>query len=146
MKTINQSSRFFKDRDFPKITENAMLMKSKIDDFKKVVPVAIALRKKGMKERHWESLSKESGIEIAPDEGFNLQKVIDLGMVEHADACEDIGEKAFKEFNIEKNLIKMKGEWEGQEFQLPQFKQTTTNYITGYEDAIQMLDEHIVTT
>lgn len=146
MKTINQASRFFKDRDFPKITENAMLMKSKIDDFKKVVPVAIALRKKGMKERHWESLSKESGIEIAPDEGFNLQKVIDLGMVEHADACEDIGEKAFKEFNIEKNLIKMKGEWEGQEFQLPQFKQTTTNYITGYEDAIQMLDEHIVTT
>lgn len=119
MKTINQASRFFKDRDFPKITENAMLMKSKIDDFKKVVPVAIALRKKGMKERHWESLSKESGIEIAPDEGFNLQKVIDLGMVEHGDVCEDIGEKAFKEFNIEKNLIKMKGEWEGQEFQLP---------------------------
>jgi hypothetical protein len=40
-------------------------------------------------------------------------------MVEHGDVCEDIGEKAFKEFNIEKNLIKMKGEWEGQEFQLP---------------------------
>jgi len=122
MKTINQASRFFKDRDFPKITENAMMMKSKIDDFKKTVPVAIALRKKGMKERHWESLSKETGIEIAPDEGFNLQKVIDLGMVDHADTCEDIGEKAYKEFNIEKNLIKMKADWEGQDFQLPQFK------------------------
>lgn len=121
-------------------------MKDKIDEFKKVVPVAIALRKKGMKDRHWEALSKETGVEIAPEEGFCLNTVIEKGMVEHAETCEDIGEKAYKEFNIEKQLAKMKGDWEGLEFSLPQFKSTTTSYITGYDDAIQMLDEHIVTT
>lgn len=136
LKTINQANRYFKDRDFPKIAENANIMKEKIDEFKKVVPVAIALRKKGMKERHWEALSKETGIEIAPEEGFTLNTVIEKGMVEHAEVCEDIGEKAYKEFNIEKSLVKMKAEWEGADFSLPQFKSTTTSYITGYEDAI----------
>lgn len=121
-------------------------MKDKIDEFKKVVPVAIALRKKGMQDRHWDALSKESGIEIRPEEGFCLNTVIEKGMVEHSELCEDIGEKAYKENNIEKSLKKMKSEWEGCDFSLPQFKQTTTSYITGYEDAIQMLDEHIVTT
>jgi dynein heavy chain len=146
MKTMNQAARYFKDRDFPNITENAAMMKEKIDDFRKVVPVAIALRKKGMKERHWEALSKETGIEIKPEEGFCLNTVIEKGMVEHADVCEDIGEKAYKEFNIEKSLKKMKDDWEGLDFNLPQFKQTTTSYITGYDDAIQILDEHIVMT
>jgi dynein heavy chain len=29
---------------------------------------------------------------------------------------------------------------------LPQFKTTTTNFIAGFDDAVTMLDEHIVTT
>jgi len=121
-------------------------MKEAIDGFKKVVPVALSLRKQGMQDRHWTALSEATKIQIAPTEGFNLNKVIELGMVEHADTCEDVGEKAYKEHNIEKSLKKMKGEWAGQDFVLPQFKNTTTSYITGFEDAIQILDEHIVTT
>jgi len=122
-------------------------MKGAIDDFKQVVPVALALRKQGMQDRHWAALSESTKIQIAPTEaGFTLNKVIDLGMVEHAETCEDIGEKAFKEHNIEKSLKKMKLEWAGQDFTLPQFKSTTTCYITGFEDAVQILDEHIVTT
>jgi hypothetical protein len=39
----------------------------------------------------------------------------------------------------------MQADWAGVNFKLPQFKTTTTSYISGFEDAIQMLDEHIVT-
>jgi len=122
MKTIKSAVRYFKDKDFPKITTNANQISDEIDGFKKVVPVAIALRKKGMKDRHWEMLSKETKVEIAPCEGFNLNMVIEKGMVDFADTCEDIGEKAYKEYNIEKSLAKMKGDWIGQDFILPQFK------------------------
>lgn len=80
-------------------------------------------------------LSEETKVEIGPCEGFNLNMVIEKGMVEHAEICEDVGEKAYKEYNIEKSLAKMKGDWEGQDFILPQFKNTTTSYITGYDDA-----------
>jgi len=57
-------------------------MKGAIDDFKQVVPVALALRKQGMQDRHWAALSERTKIQIAPTEaGFTLNKVIDLGMV-----------------------------------------------------------------
>ena len=40
----------------------------------------------------------------------------------------------------------MKGEWEGLAFMLPKFKQTPTCTIAGFDDAINLLDEHIVAT
>jgi dynein heavy chain len=37
----------------PKIFDIATEMKKHVDDFKPIVPLAVALRKDGMKERHW---------------------------------------------------------------------------------------------
>jgi len=45
--------RFFRDKDLPKITNIADSMKKKIEKFKDMVPLAVALRKDGMKDRHW---------------------------------------------------------------------------------------------
>jgi len=39
----------------------------------------------------------------------------------------------------------MKKEWEGLNFLTPKFKNTTTTTIGGFDDAITILDEHIVT-
>lgn len=44
------------------------------------------------------------------------------------------------------SLRKMQNDWLGQVFLLPQFKNTDTRYISGFEEAVQMLDEHIVNT
>ena len=54
LKTINQTFRYFKDKEFPKILANAQSMKDKIDEFKPVVPLALSLRKQGMVDRHWD--------------------------------------------------------------------------------------------
>lgn len=146
-KTIVATARVFNTQgDKPKILEIAKGLKAKIDDFKPVVPVACALRKKGMVDRHWEEISKGVGFDIKPVEGFTLNSVIDMKMVEHTQVCEDVGEKAFKEYGIEQSLAKMKAEWEGSNFSLPEFKATGTSYITGFDEAIQRLDEHIVNT
>jgi dynein heavy chain len=37
-------------------------MKKQIDAFKPIVPLAVALRKDGMKDRHWNAISASSGI------------------------------------------------------------------------------------
>ncbi len=71
-KLINQTYRYFRDRNAPKIFEIAEKMKQQIDTFKPVVPLAVALRKEGMKERHWKAISEGSGIECYPDEDFTL--------------------------------------------------------------------------
>jgi dynein heavy chain len=145
-KNISTVVRYFKDKPFPKITENALAMKAAVDAFKPVVPVALALRKEGMRDRHWDQLSTSVGFDVRPVEGFTLTSLVDLGLLAHAEVAEEVGERAFKEHHIETSLKKMQAAWVGQDFKLPPFKSTGTWYIAGFEDAVQMLDEHIVTT
>lgn len=42
-----------------------------------------------------------------------------MGLVDHLTICEEVGERASKEYNIEKSLKKMKGEWEELDFRCP---------------------------
>ena len=106
-KVMSQVQRFFRDKDFPKITKIAETMKRNIDDFKPYVPLAVALRKDGMKDRHWDQISGKVGFDIRPVEGFNLTSIIDADMLKHIETCEEVGERAYKEFHIEKSLNKM---------------------------------------
>lgn len=82
-KTMAGVARIFKTQDKPKILNIASAIKEKCDEFKPVVPIAVALRKKGMVDRHWDEISKEVGFDIRPVEGFTLNSVIDMGMVSH---------------------------------------------------------------
>jgi dynein heavy chain, axonemal len=86
--------RFFRDREMPKIFQITEKVKKEIDSFKPFVPLVVALRKDGMKDRHWKAISEESGIDCYPDDDFSLEKLIDLGMVQHVGICEEVGEKA----------------------------------------------------
>ena len=47
------------------------------------VPLIIALRQKGLRERHWEAISAKSGKKVAPDESWTLQTVFDLKLEEN---------------------------------------------------------------
>jgi dynein heavy chain len=155
LKDISWVARYFKDKPFPKITEDALAMKAQVDAFKPVVPLALSLRKAGMRERHWDQLTTAVGFDVRPPDepqtnedgtpAFTLTSLVDLGMLKHVDAAEEVGERAFKEHHIETSLRKMKAAWAGVNFTLPTFKNTGTSFISGFEDAIQMLDEHIVT-
>lgn len=75
-------------------------MKKKVEEFMPYVPIAVSLRKDGMKDRHWEQITEKTGIVVKPDDDFTLQKVLDLGLVEYTDVCVDVGERAEKEYNI----------------------------------------------
>jgi hypothetical protein len=44
------------------------------------------------------------------------------------------------------SLLKMKKDWENIEFNLIAFKNTGTFSVAGFDDAMAMLDEHIVMT
>ena len=121
-------------------------MKNQIEEFKPIVPLAEALRKDGMLDRHWEALSTAVGFAIKPDEDFTLTTCIKLGMKKFVAVAEDIGEKAFKEFHIRRSLDNMKKAWENQVFNLPRFKNTSTCTISGFDEALNLLDEHIVST
>lgn len=152
-KTMQKTLSYFKARDFPKITAIAQHMKDEIDKFRPVVPVAVSLRKDGMYDRHWQQLSeniqkesKDPTFKVYPEPGFTLTNAIEKGLCNYTTICEEVGDRASREYAIEQTLNRMKKDWTGVEFQLPQFKSTTTSYISGFDDAMNMLDEHILTT
>jgi len=78
LKNISQSNRFFgQDNEetrqkFKDLAPIAKTIKEDIDAFKPIVPLAEALRKDGMFDRHWKELSDAVGIDIKPEEGFTL--------------------------------------------------------------------------
>ena len=106
----------------------------------------MALRNAGMRERHWQQLSELMEKEVNPDQkDFNLQAFLDAGMLGKCEKVEIIGDKAGKEFSLEKQLEKMKKEWEPVEFSFDEKYRTTGTYILkGSEDAMAILDEHTV--
>jgi dynein heavy chain len=82
-KSLAQVLRVFKDRDamqFAPMIKIADKIKACIDEFKPKAPLLVALRKQGMKDRHWAEISEKVGFEINPDiEGFNFQMILDKG-------------------------------------------------------------------
>jgi dynein heavy chain len=69
-----------------------------------------------------------------------------MDLQKYSEICVDVGEKAGKEYNIEMSMAKMKKDWENVEFRLIPFKLTGTYSVAGFDDAMAMLDEHIVLT
>lgn len=117
-----------------------------MEEFKPFVPLAMALRTEGMKDRHWEGISEKVGFEVKPFEGFTFNQCLQMDLYKFSEEIVDIGEKAAKEYNIEQSLVKMKRDWETIDFNLLPFKTTGTFSVTGFDDAMAMLDEHIVLT
>jgi len=79
-KTILRTASYFKAKSLPKILDIANEMKDKIDGFRKYVPLAVALRKEGMYDRHWDQISAGVGFDIRPTEDFTLTTVIEKGL------------------------------------------------------------------
>ena len=47
-------------------------VKGQLEEFKPKVPLMVALRKQGMKDRHWQNISDKMGKEVKPAPGFTF--------------------------------------------------------------------------
>jgi len=68
--------------DILKIADN---LKNDVEDFAPQVPVVMALRTEGIKDRHWTKLSESLGQPIKPYEGFTFQKCMDMKLLEYTE-------------------------------------------------------------
>jgi dynein heavy chain len=72
IKTLNKVIRIFKEKDQTGILKIANQVKSELTEYQPFVPLALALRKDGMKERHWDLVTKKVGFKVEPYEGFTF--------------------------------------------------------------------------
>eukprot|EP00435_Cladocopium_sp_Y103_P028929 s186_g7.t1 len=119
-----------------------------MDDFAPKVPLVVGLRNQGMADRHWEQVSNLIGSTVHPSmENFTLNNFIELGLVNHAAAVADIGDRAGKEQNIENQLKNMQAAWDKVYFDCSEPYRTTGTYILkGADEVMAVLDEQIVVT
>lgn len=71
-----------------------------------------ALRNPGMKARHFEELSKETGIQMELTPTLTFKSLVFLGVMNYEDTVKAVAEAAAKEYLIEGALDKMMAEWE----------------------------------
>ena len=86
-KTISQVLRHLRSREINAVLPVAEKIKAEIDYFKQFVKIAVALRKPGMKGRHWDQITNKVGFEVRPHEGFTLTTVIEMGLKKWEEFC-----------------------------------------------------------
>eukprot|EP00495_Collosphaeridae_sp_1-RS-2012_P006523 TRINITY_DN6123_c0_g1_i1.p1 TRINITY_DN6123_c0_g1~~TRINITY_DN6123_c0_g1_i1.p1 ORF type:complete len:302 (-),score=57.07 TRINITY_DN6123_c0_g1_i1:23-928(-) len=146
-RNIGKSSRAQSIRSNPEVCAIAKRVDEQITDFKPYMPIILALAQDGMRDRHWEKLSEQLEMDIKPGDNFTLQYCLEeLKLEEHIPVLTKEGDKAAKEYQIERALDKMEDEWIGFEFMVDPYKNTKTYRLLGADDVMQQLDEHRVTT
>ena len=145
IKNLNFSIRYFKDKGIQHIQKIAETIKYQIDEFRPKVPLLSALRKNGLRDRHWRQISDKVGFEVYPDADFTFNQALSMNLMKYSDTCIEIGEQATKEFAIEKSLKEMMKVWEGIKFEFTEFKPNLW-IIKSFDDVIAAVDDHIATT
>lgn len=97
--------------------------------------------------RHWRELSAETGVKLNPDNNpdFSFEWLLEQGMMSNLQVCQKVGEKAKKEFQIERSLVEMEEVWAKEDFVIEAFKKNM-NVIKGFDAVEEILDEHLATT
>jgi len=137
------------DEDLKNIVGIAEQIKTELEEFKPYLPLVTGLRNEGMRERHWQQISEKCSVTVGPemDGGFTLKRLIDVGLLDYVNEVAEVGDRAGKEFTLEKTLNKMKEDWEPLLFDLSEkYRKTNTYILKGDGEAMVLLDEHIVTT
>lgn len=99
-----------------------------MDEFKPYVPLIQALRNPGMKDRHFEYLSAQTGIQMALKPTITFKSLLILGVMEFEELIKTVSETAAKEYATERTLNKMIEEWEAIVMEILPYK-TTGKYV-----------------
>lgn len=144
--SIQKAFKYFSTAGNDACSEIAETIKGQIEAFKPYVPLIVALRCPGMKERHWANISEKLGFSLEPDASFTFQTVLELNLVDHLEAICKVSESATREYQIEQALFNMKGQWQNVDLQIVSYRETGTSVLKGVDEIQAILDEHITMT
>lgn len=83
-----------------------------------------------MKARHFEELSKQTGIQIALTPNLTFKNLLILGIMKFEETVKTIAESAAKEYAIECTLDKMMTEWQTIKMDVLPYKNTGKRIIS----------------
>ncbi|XP_063993893.1 dynein axonemal heavy chain 3 [Diachasmimorpha longicaudata] len=130
--------------DIPGARRIAEMIRGKVEKFKQFIPVLQTICNPGLQVRHWDQISQVVGETIVASEQSSLSQMIEYGLPVHIAKLEEISSAATKEHTLEKNLEKMKAEWEQIYFDLTPYRETGVQILSAVDDIQMLLDDHIL--
>lgn len=115
---------------------------SKIKDFSATMPLIQALGNTALRDRHWQSLMREIGIEFNPQaRSFTLEKIVEYGFPKYAEFIEELSASANKELAIEMSLAEIRKVWADMKIDYAKYKEVYFK-IRSTEELFQALEDH----
>lgn len=132
-------------RSFQRHLKSARIMIQTIKDFRIGVHVVSIMCNPALRERHWIEMSEVTKMDLQPDAGTTLQKIINFNL-QCLDDCEIISIGACKELQLQHNLSAMIREWDEVNFTTSEFKNSGLSILSSIDDVQALLDDHIIKT
>ncbi|KAA0188249.1 Dynein heavy chain axonemal, partial [Fasciolopsis buskii] len=119
--------------------------KSRIDQFRRTMPLIMDLRNPAMRQRHWSQLKTEMNKQFDENsEDFTLERIVQLGFEQFAELIHEISGAASKELAIEHTLDNMERAWQNIELDIVPHKEKNTFKIRSTEEIFQSLEDNQV--
>uniref|UniRef100_A0A7N8WP92 Dynein axonemal heavy chain 12 n=1 Tax=Mastacembelus armatus TaxID=205130 RepID=A0A7N8WP92_9TELE len=107
------------------------------------IPVVSILCNPGIRDRHWDQMSKIVGYNLTPDSGTTLRKVLQQSLTPYLEEFESI---SAAEFSLEKAMKTMVQIWDHISFHHQPYRETGVYILTALDEIQTMLDDQIVKT
>ncbi|KAM9335593.1 LOW QUALITY PROTEIN: dynein axonemal heavy chain 2 [Symphorus nematophorus] len=140
-KKLHKLQRELKDKEWDIVD----FSKSKIDQFRRIIPLIADLRSPAMRDRHWKQICEE--LQCSFDQtstDFTLEKIIFLGLDKYADKICEISGAANKELAIEQGLKGITKTWEDTTLDIGPYKNEGHYRLRGTEEVFQALEDNQV--
>lgn len=116
-----------------------------IKDFRIGVHVVTIMCNSALRERHWEEMSEVAKMDLMPDAGTSLRKIINYNL-QCLDDCEIISIGACRELELQQNLAAMIHEWDDVNLSIGEYRTTGILILMSIDEVQALLDEHIIKT
>ncbi|XP_073903040.1 dynein axonemal heavy chain 2 isoform X5 [Castor canadensis] len=138
---LTRLAKEYKDRNW-EIIETT---RSKIEQFKRTMPLISDLRNPALRERHWDQIRDEIQQEFDQEsENFTLEQIVELGMDQHVEKIGEISASATKELAIELGLENIARTWDVTQLDIVPYKDKGHHRLRGTEEVFQALEDNQV--
>ncbi|XP_037663928.1 dynein heavy chain 2, axonemal isoform X4 [Choloepus didactylus] len=138
---LTRLAKEYKDRNW-EIIETT---RSKIEQFKRTMPLISDLRNPALRERHWDQVRDEIQREFDQEsESFTLEQIVELGMDQHVEKIGEISASATKELAIELSLQNIAKTWDVTQLDIVSYKDKGHHRLRGTEEVFQALEDNQV--
>ena len=141
LKRVHKLSREVRDKNW----EICDAIRSRIDQFKRTMPLIQDLKNDAMRERHWAEIKTSIQKSFEHDsDSFTLEKIIGLGLDQFAEQISEVSAAASKELSIEQVLKEIAEVWGGLDLDIAPYKDRGHFKLRATDEIFQYLEDNQV--